>query len=126
MAHVIANHKKVQKKRLLHKVWFVWERPADGARQYGIRSGESDQVYTVWALPNGTYICSCTWGQFKRLDDPACACSHPQAVDDWRNLHERGVGHNSAWGTEEDAQRQHKPTRYIGDNTWITDRAHGA
>lgn len=126
MPHVIKNHKSVQAKSRRHKVWFAWEDGVTGMRQYGVRSGDSDQVYTVKVTEaEETFVCSCEWGGFKRWDDPRTACSHSLAVDNFRQKEEKGRESSSAWATLADALRQHRPHRDIGDGTIVTSRARG-
>jgi len=126
MPHTIQNHKEVQAKSRRHKVWFVWEDPVTGLRQYGVRSGDSDRVYTIRVTEaEETFTCTCEWGGFKTWSDPRTACSHSLAVDNFRQKEEKGRESSSAWATLEDALRQHRPKREVGDNTWLTSRAEG-
>ncbi len=87
---------------------------------FRVRSGESGQEYFVRLLPNeqgGT--CDCAWGQRRRyIENYKSGCSHVQAV--YFQLEQQRGRTVSAWGTKEDALRQHRQMANIGDGVILT------
>lgn len=110
----IKNHKKVQKKSRTHEV------KRFGAHKFRVISGESGKTYWLyWNGKKGT--CSCEWGNHRPLRDIRSACGHALAVAQFVEQ-EKGRTSVSSWGSEEDAQRQHRPCWFAGDNSHLTSR----
>lgn len=127
---VTVNHKDLMKKARRHLKYGAVEHLYGG--QWKVTSGDSDLLYAVRELvkdgdPGAT--CSCPWGGFRKWEDVRSACSHVRAVYIWvaQNGHpleadiqvERVL---SAWGSLEDALRQHRKMQDIGDGAILTSR----
>jgi hypothetical protein len=111
--------------------------------QWKVTSGDSGMFYAVREMvkdgkPGAS--CSCPWGGFREWGDIRSACSHVRAVFIWihQNGHPLDQEHHrfvervlgtpyiervlSAWGSMEDAKRQHRPILDIGDGAILTSR----
>lgn len=110
----ISNPKEVSQKAKGHTVT-----PLDHDT-FKVKSGESGEDYYVRLLPNedgGT--CDCKWGnRRKNRDNYRSGCSHVQAV--YVQLESQRSRTVAAWGSKEDAQRQHRPMADIGDGVILT------
>lgn len=106
--------KTLQKKSKSHQVTQLT------STRYEVKSGASGSVYTVTQLNTG-FSCDCSWGQYRKHSDPRSGCSHTIAVVDWLAQWEgRRV---SAWASEEQAKKQHKPVETgLGDGVTLTIR----
>ena len=107
----IANPKKIQNKSRKHKVVEL-----DPLRKYLVVSGESNKEYfvSIYARSKGTVAasCTCNWGKYH----PRSACSHVLAAID-----EMFPDYTpSAWTDYDDAERQHRKIRWIGDGVILT------
>ncbi len=85
-----------------------------------VRSGKSGKEYFVRLLQNEDgAMCDCKWGQTRRYrDNHKSGCSHVQAV--YQQLESHRSRTVAAWGSKEDAQRQHRPMTDIGDGVIFT------
>ena len=82
----------------------------------------SGETYTVRVDEDGNAYCGCEWGEYRPRIDSRTACSHSQAALD--AVEKIVAGRSlSAWKTQEDADRQHRPSRDIGDGVVVTSRA---
>lgn len=109
----IANPKAIQNKSRRHKVVEL-----EPLKKYLVESGESGKEYfvTVYARSDKTIAasCTCNWGKY----NPRSACSHVQAaVDDMFPDYKP-----SAWSRYEEAERQHRKIKWIGDGVIMTMR----
>lgn len=120
----IVNHKRLQTKSRIHRVY-----PLDSAcNVWRVVSGESSKRYTVLVYRE-VYLgavrfagarCSCTWGHYRPSRDLfRSGCSHVVAV--YNEIAKQEEGRViSAWGNVESAKRQHKPIMIIGDGVILT------
>ena len=117
MARKIRNAKRLQAKSRRHEVKHVY------GTLYQVISGTSGERYNVRVESDGSgAICDCKWGQYRPgADRFRSGCSHVQAVFDYI-AEGRTV---SAWTSEEDAHRQHRPILSIGDGVVLTSRKAG-
>lgn len=123
MSHKIANPKKIHAKADKHRVIYIHNQcgnfdifqvvSSSSGNDYLVRvyDGISDQVGAE---------CGCKWGYYRGRMDKRSACSHAQAVFD--AIEESKARRTSAWGSLEDAFRQHRPTLDIGDGVILTSR----
>jgi hypothetical protein len=86
--------------------------------RYEVISGTSGSRYTVRIHPDGPR-CSCDF-QIKRKSAAACACSHTLAV--LNHIAQSDGRRVSAWGSEQDAARQHRATVATFDGLTVTSR----
>lgn len=92
--------------------------------RYRVISGGSGKEYIVNVFGNGGASCNCDWA-LKRLDalienKGAVACSHTIAVFEFIA---QGAGKRvSAWPTQEEADRQHRPSINMVDGVVLTER----
>lgn len=111
MTRTIANPKTLQNKSRTHDVIQT------GPQTFEVTSGASGNSYYVTLLSTGGMTCSCKWGQYRNGKDPRSGCSHVQAAYSFH------MGRKaSAWTSQEDAQRQHRPIVNIGDGVSLTTR----
>ena len=118
MAHKITSHKKVQRKSRTHTVTQV------GVSTYRVTSGHSGKTYTVrlqdqvrdGAVTYTGAVCNCKWSQYRPASDPRSGCSHVMAVFDFLDEKYRP----SAWGSSQQAKKQHRKTVVIGDGVLLT------
>lgn len=97
---------------------------------YQVTSGTSGQSYVVRVQHNVergaiTYVgatCSCRWGQYRsNRDGGRSGCSHVQAV--FAHIERDETGRTTAaWGSTDDARRQHRPILALGDGVYMTTR----
>jgi len=113
MHKIIRNYKEVASKGKSHTVTLI------APLTYEVESGHSGNLYQVELVQNGA-TCTCDWGTYRGRHDHRSACSHVQAV--YRYIEEQNERIPSAWGTEEQARRQHRPIRDIGDGVLLTTR----
>lgn len=111
---IITHPKEIQRKSRRHLVRQV------RANWYKVRSDETGRVYDVALGLNGG-TCSCEWGRQRPDDDRRSACSHVLAAINHRAI--RDGRRVSAWSTEDDARRQHRPILPIGDGIILTSRS---
>lgn len=118
MTRKIRKPKPLQKKSKSHEV------SQTTANHFQVVSGTSGQIYDVRLTHNHTgATCSCKWGQYRNHGDPRSGCSHVQAALGFVKAQEgRTV---SAWTSQKDAERQHRPILEIGDGVKITLRKAG-
>lgn len=105
----IKRVKEINRKGKAHKVVEIRE------CEYEVTSATSGKAYrvTLWADRNS---CTCKWGKYNHNS----ACSHVQAVYEWlANLEGRTT---SAWGSVEEAKRQHKKIANLGNGVVLTAR----
>ena len=108
----IKNAKPIQVKSRTH-----WVEEAAGYNIYRVTSGSSGEQYTVHFSEYGS-TCSCPWGT--KRSSVISGCSHVVAVNEYLDsLVGRRI---SVWISDEDAARQHRPTRRIGDGVVLTSR----
>lgn len=109
----ITNAKSIQKKSKVHVVTQL------SPDRFQVCSGGSGNCYDVAITPHST-SCTCTWGQYRKPGQPS-ACSHVISVV---NFIEAQNGRKvSAWTSEEQAAKQHRPTIQLGELTLTTRRA---
>ena len=110
MPHIV-NHKTIQAKSRVHEVVEL-----DPFRKYLVKSGVSGEEYLVmiYARSEKTVAasCGCKWGKYH----PRSACSHVQAAVDAMFPEYT----TSAWERFEDAHRQHRKVKWIGDGVILT------
>ena len=110
----IKNVKQIAKRAKSHLVRYY------GKGVYEVISGTSGACYRVEMLAEGGASCSCEWGKYHTKGDKRVACSHVQAVYQWKADEEgRRV---SAYGTLDEAKRQHGRTLNLGDGVYLTSR----
>lgn len=114
MAHLITHAKQIQSKSRRHIVRKV------RANWFKVTSGETKRVYDVALAVNGG-TCTCEWGRQRPIEDRRSACSHVIAAMNYRSL-ERGRRVVSAWASDAEARRQHRPRLPIGDGIILTSR----
>jgi hypothetical protein len=110
----IANPKKIHAKSAAHTV------TPHGPSAYKVISGTSGSAYFVCLLPAGGATCNCRWGQYRPWADARSGCSHVQAVVEF--VESQKARTTSAWGSREEAARQHRPMVGIGDGVIMTSR----
>lgn len=113
MAQTITNAKQIQKKShhyLIRQIRPNWFKVSDD---------ETGPIYDVnLGLNGGT--CTCAWGRYRPNNDHRSGCSHVVAAMAYRA---RQQGQQiSVWASEQDARRQHRPMRAIGDGLILTSR----
>jgi len=92
--------------------------------RYRVISGGSGKEYIVNVFKSGGASCNCDWAR-KRQDalienQGATACSHTIAVFEFIA---QGEGKRvSAWASEEEADRQHRPVVDMVDGVMLTKR----
>lgn len=106
------NAKSLQTKAKKHQV-----QPA-GRGHFYVTSASSGSRYLVTDLADGGLSCTCKWSEYH--DTRFNPCSHVLAVEEW--LETSGNRSLSFWSSEEEAQRQHRPTRRLGQGVWSTSR----
>jgi hypothetical protein len=114
------NAKSLQSKARTHTVIL------DDIRygRYRVISGGSGKEYIVNVFQQAGASCNCDWAT-KRQDalvanQGATACSHTIAVFEFIA---QGSGKRvSAWGSEEEAERQHRPVTDMVDGVLLTTR----
>ena len=89
---------------------------ADGT--FTVTSATSGKSYLVAQFDSG-FRCCCDWAKYH--DTRFKPCSHVLAVEAY--LEEAGTRSLSFWASEEDAKRQHRPVRRVGQGVWATSRA---
>lgn len=118
----IKNVKTIQAKSRTHEVTEI------APDSYQVVSGHSGSKYQVRIIsasqsPLGTThggYCSCEWGGHRSNVDKRSGCSHVTAV--YNHIAVSANRTVSAWGSKEDARRQHRPTLNIGDGVTLTAR----
>lgn len=115
MTAKITNAKQVQSKSRSHEVKQV------AGNTYQVTSGHSGDTYKVQIFSDMSGTCTCKWGQYRKHSNCyRSGCSHVVAVFDWI---EQGQGRTvSAWTSEDQAKRQHRPMVNIGDGVILTSR----
>lgn len=83
---------------------------------FTVTSATSGNEYTVFALANGEYRCTCKWAEYH----PQRPCTHMLAVQEW--LAQAGRASLSFWGSEADAERQRRPVERVGPGLLATRR----
>ena len=104
----IAQPKTIQKKSKTHTV-------SQFGQGYKVISGASGKAYYVRMMGHGA-TCSCDWAKYRPAMDKRSGCSHVVAA--YNSMGRRA----SAWVSETDAKRQHRPIQQIGDGVWLTTR----
>ncbi len=105
--------KQLQSKSRIHQVTEVAGQP----NAYDVTSGHSGKVYRVLVNPDGAF-CTCDWAAYRPMNDHRSACSHTIAVYD--HIAQQESRRASAWASEQEARRQHKPVTQIGDGVLVT------
>lgn len=86
---------------------------------YQVTSGTSGKQYSV-RIHGDCGTCSCDWGKYRPANDQRSGCSHVVSVFEYiADGNGRTV---SVWGSDFDAQRQHRPALNIGDGVVLTSR----
>jgi hypothetical protein len=120
----IVNQKEVHQKSDIHKVEHIW------GPKWVVTSGRAwDRYYVTLHEDRPGGKCDCDWGTsggrrrgYGRYKEDS-GCSHVQAV---MEAVEAAKGRRtSAWGSTEDAKRQHRPILDIGDGVVLTSRLKG-
>lgn len=109
---IARNAKALQKKSKTHQIEQLT------ATTYSVKSGSSGKCYTV-TLQNQGATCNCDWAKYRKAGQPS-ACSHTISV--YNHIAEWAGRKVSAWSSEEDAERQHRPTLDIGDGIVLSTR----
>lgn len=109
----IKNVKTIQKKSRSHTV------TPTGPSTFAVTSGASGNQYRVH-INGSSGSCSCEWAKYRPAGDGRCGCSHVVAVFDY--LATEAGRKVSAWNSQEEAQRQHRPRFSIGDGVILTSR----
>lgn len=105
------NAKSLQSKSRRHEVTPTTERGL-----FRVTSATSGNTYSVRALSDNSFRCACDWAKYH----PSRPCSHTLAVLSY--LEVAGRRALSFWASEEDAERQHKPTERVSVGLWATSR----
>lgn len=114
MSKSIKNVKRIQSKSRQHIVAHI------AGNTYSVTSAGSGRQYTIRHSEQGC-TCDCDWGTYRPGHDRRSACSHVIAVVN--HIAETEAGRVvSVWGSETDAQRQHRPVVAIGDGVVLTSR----
>ena len=116
--HTIKNAKKIQAKARDCEVKGHIE-TTDGGILAEVLS-PSGATYRVY-VKDGNAYCGCEWGDYRPRLDQRTACSHSTAALDYvaRITAGRSV---AIWTNPENAAKQHRPTRDIGDGVQVTER----
>lgn len=96
----------------------------NGARGcYEVTSGTSGKTYEVYPVDDG-FVCFCPWGTKGGTGlRERSGCSHAQAAAAYEA---KGQGRRlSAWTDLDDAKRQHRPIRDLGNGVVLTSRKVG-
>lgn len=120
MAKTIKNAKFIQEKSRTHAITKI-----DDLR-YKVKSGASGQEYIVTLdTKSDGGSCTCDWAKYRPSIDGRSGCSHVNAViNEW--LRENRGRYASVWASQEDADRQHRPSFEIGDGVTLTTRLVGS
>jgi len=114
MPDKITNKKFIQSKSKVHEVENL------GNNVYRVTSGTSANKYMVVLNTKGA-TCNCDWGFYRGWFDPRSGCSH--SISAYREqIGEEEKRTLSIWTSQEDADRQHRPQKDIGDGVIITTR----
>lgn len=107
------NAKNLQQKSRSHRI------TQTGPSTFSVTSGASGNEYQIALTEHGA-TCTCTWSQYRPTSDRRSGCSHTVAV--YNFIAGESGRKVSAWGSQEAAQRQHRPTLNIGDDLILTSR----
>lgn len=109
----ITNPKAIQNKSKAHTVRHVT------SDTYQVTSGTSANTYTVHTSSHGA-TCTCEWSKYRPSGDRRSGCSHVVSVFGF--IEAEGGRKVSAWGSADEAKRQHRPMANIGDGVVLTSR----
>jgi len=116
--NVVKNAKPIQEKAAECKATGFVE-GANDAKLVSVES-PSGATYTVEVLDGAAY-CGCEWGSYRPVADQRTGCSHSIAALDY--IEKKAAGRKlSVWVNQDDANRQHRPSRNIGDGIVVTSR----
>lgn len=113
MSKQIKNVKSIQSKAKKNIVKQI------SASLYEVISSTSGNVYKV-RIQGDQGSCNCDWAKYRPSSDTRCGCSHVVAAYEF--IAEQQGRTVSAWNTEGDAKRQHRPMFSIGDGVVLTTR----
>jgi len=121
MTHHIAHPKNVHQKGDRHTVFF---HGTDGLQReiFYVTSASSGAEYRVIVYGKETR-CNCEWGHYRPTRDMRSACSHVQAVHEYKAQQTSRT--TSAWGSPSEASKQHRPQIDLGDGVILTSRKAG-
>lgn len=105
------NAKSIQTKSRKHEV------EQTGPQTFTVTSSSSGSEYQV-TLGEVT-CCSCDWGKYRKAGQ-SCSCSHVVSV--YNHLSEKAGYKVMAWGSQEEARKQHRTQVEIGDGLFLTVR----
>lgn len=114
MNKVIKNAKEIQKRSQQLAVEQI------GADVFSVASADpAKSPYTVTISRHGG-TCNCEWGGYRPKEDKRSGCKHVMAAISFISHSEgRKV---SAWASEDQAAKQHRPMIQIGDGVILTTR----
>lgn len=113
MCKNIKNVKTIQNKAKKNTVAHV------SGNLYKVTSATSGNEYAV-RIHGDCGTCTCDWSKYRPSHDQRSGCSHVVAVFDY--IAEEKGRSVSAWNSQEDADRQHRPTLNIGNGVILTSR----
>lgn len=91
-----------------------------GLAAYTVTSGHTGSQYLITVLENGA-ACTCDWAKYRPAENNGrSGCSHVLAV--MAHIEAEKGRTISAFGTFEQANRQHRPIADIGDGIVLTTR----
>ena len=113
MSKQIKNVKTIQNKAKKNIVAHV------SGNMYKVTSATSGNQYAV-RINGDCGTCNCEWSKYRPANDQRSGCSHVVAV--FERIAEENGRTVSAWGNQDDADRQHRPSLNIGNGVILTNR----
>jgi len=111
MAKYRRHADRLQPKSRTHEVHLV-----SGRGRFEVISGTSGKAYTVFALADGRFECTCKWAEYHSAGE----CSHTIAVRQWlANAENRNL---YAHDCEESARKAHQRIDDANDGLIFTSR----
>ena len=107
---MIRKAKKLQAKGNTHEIF-------SHGTGWKVISGESGKTYFIARQNNGVFFCTCDWHKWHAMGE----CSHVMAIR--RFLAKDDGKLVSAWGSMDDARRQHHTISTINDGIVFTSRS---
>jgi len=104
------NAKQLQSKSKTHHIEQI------SPDSYEVTSGTSGNVYTVSRSAGNVYTCTCDWHRYHKSGE----CSHTISVRE--HIAGQSGRSLSAWGSKEDAGRQHKKSEGANEGVFFTSR----
>lgn len=95
----------------------------EGAATWRVVSGATGNNYTVTALPDGGYACSCPWAEYRPVNDPRTGCSHVLSVVAFDQATQARTV--QAYTDPTQAARMHRHIVQVGDGLILCTRKAG-